>query len=155
MNLSDEDLLILRSAFKKYDRENKGYLTQVQFALFLSRLSNHVEELKGLEYEEAVMVFKLLDKDSDDKLNFQEFCNWWSQEDKYQYFCGEKSKLLRKAYNLYIKYAESENGMSYNQFEKMMDELNITHSEFEFDELDSTGNGVLSFVEFVNWLHWF
>ncbi|MCB1712497.1 MAG: hypothetical protein KDH96_08500, partial [Candidatus Riesia sp.] len=50
-----EDLLILRSAFKKYDRENKGYLTQVQFALFLSRLSNHVEELKGLEYEEAVV----------------------------------------------------------------------------------------------------
>lgn len=155
MSFKETDELILRSVFDKYDRENKGYLNKNQFALFLSRLSNHVPELKGLEYTEAIATFKLFDCDSDDQLSYQEFKEWWLNKHKYQYFTGDISKLLKKAYELYSKYTKDNQYMTYLEFEKMMTDLNLPHSEYDFDLLNINGKGILSFQEFVNWLNWF
>lgn len=163
---------VLKSMFYKYDREGKGYLTKTQFALLLSKLSGYIQELKGVEYNEAIATFELFDKNSDNRLTFDEFCEWWSMKpsNRYSYFCGEKSKLLKKAYALYTKYASDDDtsnihkneditkinsGLTYTQFERMMTDLNIPHSEFDFDNLDTSDNGILSFSEFCNWLNWF
>ncbi len=154
--LTDEDIDVLRAVFNKYDKDRNNNLSLQQFVLLLSRLGRHVKELRGVEFQEARAAFALMDRDSDGLLSFDEFCNWWVSKNKYNYFTGETSNLLRKAYRLYTSYTKDQNRkMTYNQFENMMDELGISHTEFDFDVLDNNNDGLLSFEEFCKWLNWF
>jgi Ca2+-binding EF-hand superfamily protein len=159
-SLHSDDLIVLESVFKKYDNLNRGYLDSNQFIIFLIRLGKHVKELNKITKMSAIAVFSFIDKNSDGKLNFNEFCNWWIAipSQRYSYFVGEKGELLRKSYKLYCEYSTSSfenNGMTIIQFEKMMDELEIEYDEEDFDALDKDCNGLLSFQEFCKWLKWF
>jgi len=155
-SLNDDDLAILRSAFNRYDRDHTGSLSSSEFVLFLTRLGKHVKELKGVETSTAKAVFAFLDKDADGRMTFDEFCMWWLDDasGRYGYFTGEKSRLLRKAYDLYSTHASS-GGMTYHQFDNLLDQLGIEHTDYDFDALDENDDGVLSFPEFCEWLQWF
>ncbi|MBL4615317.1 MAG: EF-hand domain-containing protein [Magnetovibrio sp.] len=169
--LPPDDLIVLDSVFKKYDTDNSGYLDLKQFTLFLVRLGKHVKELRKVTILAAEAVFALIDKDTDGKIDFHEFCKWWNTDasQRYGYFTGEKGKLLRKSYNLYYKYSSSSDvhpatgvsspnknsGMTIVQFERMMDTLGIEYTEGCFDALDDDNDGVISFEEFCRWLNWF
>jgi Ca2+-binding EF-hand superfamily protein len=162
-SLSSDDLIVLDSVFKKYDKLNRGYLDLDQFILFLVKLGKHVKELKKIKENTAIAVFSFIDKNSDGKINYEEFCNWWglsNSSERYSYFTGEKSELLKKSYELYCKYSTTssfeKNGIAIMQFEKMMDEFKIDYNEEEdFDKLDKDEDGLLSFQEFCLWLNWF
>ena len=155
--ISSDDLTVLKSVFGKYDTDGSGYLNLKEFILFLIRLGKHVNELKKVSSETASAVFALIDKNSDGKINFHEFCEWWNtgESKRYGYFAGEKKKLLRKSYDLYRKYSSSSGGITSIQFEKMMDSLEIEYNEEDFDSLDMDRDGTLSFEEFCCWLDWF
>lgn len=155
----DDDITILKSVFNKYDQDASGWLNNHQFTLLLARLGKYVPELKGVEIEVTNAVFAYLNVNGDGKMSFDEFQKWWYSRCKkptsYSYFMGKKGQLLRKAYTLYKKYTGISINMSYEQFNKMLDEMKITHGDDEFDRLDQDNNGVLSFSEFCNWLDWF
>jgi len=161
--LSSDDLAVLESVFKKYDFRGSGYLDIEQFTLFLVRLGKHVKELKKVSSETTIAVFALIDRNTDGKINFNEFCEWWSTDEsrRYGYFTGEKKRLLRKSYDLYRKYSSNDtsitrkSGMTLAQFGKMMNTLKIEYTEEDFDALDEDDNGTLSFEEFCRWLNWF
>ena len=161
--LSREDVAVLKATFKKYDKNHTGTLSLCQFTLFLSRLSKHVTELRGIVMQEAAAAFNLLDCDRDGALSFEEFCDWWArgESERYSYFIGDKGQLLKKAYAMYIKYTLSNSQddqpqpMTYDQFERMMEELGLPHSEYDFDDLDQDDDGLLTFDEFCEWLNWF
>ncbi len=150
----DDDETVLRAVFNKYDTKKTGYLSLQQFILLITRLGKHVRELRGVEFAEARSAFALFDKDSDGKLNYAEFANWWTSENRYSYFSGEKAILLRKAYALYTKYTNGE-AMTISKFSEMMEALGITYSEADFDALDKNEDGLISFDEFCQWLEWF
>lgn len=155
---SSDDLTVLKSVFGKYDTDGSGYLNLKEFTLFLVRLGKHVKELKKVSPEIASAVFALIDKNGDEKINFQEFCEWWNIDasKRYGYFTGEKKELLRKSYNLYYKYSSSsERGMTFENFGNLMDTLGMEYDEEHFDSLDIDHDGTLSFEEFCNWLNWF
>ena len=161
MDLSYPDKpTIIKSVFEKYDSRKKGYLNREEFIFFLVHLGKHVKELDKITDKTAVAVFSLIDKNSDGKINFDEFCSWWNMDvsKRYGYFIGEKKNLLRKSYDLYSKYSTSCSGRKYMtliNFEKMMEDLKIDYSEECFDSLDNDGDGILSFEEFCLWLDWF
>jgi Ca2+-binding EF-hand superfamily protein len=159
-SLSSDDLIVLDSVFKKYDKLNRGYLDLDQFILFLVRLGKHVIELRKVTKSSAIAVFSFIDKNSDGKINYEEFSSWWgyNASQRYSYFTGEKSELLKKSYNLYCEYSTSsfeKNGINIMEFEKMMDEFKIEYDEEDFDKLDKDEDGLLSFQEFSLWLNWF
>ena len=155
--INSDDISVLRSVFRKYDKDNNGYLTPEEFTLFINRLGKHVKTIKKVTPETMKAFFALIDENSDGKIDFNEFCNWWNtDEDKrYGYFSEEKAKLLRKSYNLYKTFCSDENGMTIYQFGRLMDTLEIEWEEEDFDSLDQDENGLLSFEEFCRWLNWF
>jgi len=152
---SNDNRAILRAVFNKYSTKGSGYLTLQQFVLLVTRLGKHVSQLRGVEFTEAQSAFALFDKDADKRLSFSEFSNWWTSEDKYSYFSGEKAVLLRKAYALYSEYTNGEAGMSISRFSEMMETLKISYSDMDFDRLDKNEDGLISFDEFCQWLDWF
>lgn len=151
----NDDQAVLRAVFNKYDTKGVGYLTLQQFILLITRLGKHVSQLRGTEFAEAQSAFALFDKDSDKKLSFSEFSDWWTSEDRYSFFSGEKAELLRKAYVLYSKYTQGEAAMTISKFSEMMEALEISYSETDFDALDKNEDGLISFDEFCQWLDWF
>lgn len=155
--MEDEEIDILRSVFNKFDFEKSGYLSPQQFTFLILRLGKHIKELEGVEFSTAQAVFHLLDTDGDNQISFKDFVDWWRSPEarKYSYFTGEKGKLLRKAYQLYSSHVSDKSNMTYSQFNNLMEELNIRYSEYDFDALDTNGDGLLSFCEFINWLNWF
>lgn len=158
MSVSDGDeTTILRSVFNKYDKDKSGYLTIDEFSRLLLRLSKHIKELKGVESRKTAAVFSLLDKDVDGKLSFEEFRVWWEKQNKYEFFCGERARNIRKAYQLFSNYTkDSETSLSNSGFNKMMEELGLPKcNDMCFDDLDLDNDGKLSFEEFCGWLHWF
>ena len=157
--LSKEDRKVLKAAFNKYDRNKDGTLTVQEFTLFLTKLSKHVPQLCGVEMDEVEAVMQLLSnkKSLTQSITFDDFCGWWSQSEstRYSFFTGEKSELLRKAYGIYKLHTSGGKGMSYIQYERMMDEIGLPYTDCDFDQLDTDGDGILSFEEFCLWLNWF
>jgi len=152
--MEDTQTDVLRAVFDKYDKKGKGYLTHKQFVLLIDRLSKYIPELRGTQLKEAETAFVLFDKNSDRKLDFSEFSDWWNTTNRFSFFFGKKAKLLRKAYTLYAKYTQSSE-MSLSEFMTMMEELGIPASLSDFNMLDESGNGTLNFFEFCKWLNWF
>jgi len=152
----EDDTTILLSVFNKYSTDKSDSLSLKQFVRLISRLGKHVKELQGVEFSTAQAVFAVFNKEHNGKLTFDEFEEWWksSDSDGYKYFTKDKSKLLRKAFRLYNKYT-TDGAMTFAEFENMMDELDLPHTELSFDLLDTDDDGLLSFGEFCEWLHWF
>lgn len=147
---------VLESVFNKYDRDKSGGLTVNEFALLLKDLSKHVPEVRGIEPIKARAIFSLLDKNADGSLNFSEFASWWNQQDKYRMFCGEKARLLRKAYWLFSSHTSSKSLMNHEEFNLLLLQLGMNSvGELNFIELDTDNDGGLSFEEFCHWLNWF
>ena len=151
---SPEDLVVLKTVFKKYDTDNTNYLDLKEFTKFITTLSNSAKEIEKVSVKTAKAVFTLIDENVDGKINFQEFCRWWNT-DRYEYFRGEKKKLLRKSYEIYRKYSSSSGGITPFRFEEMMEALGIEYSEELFYSMDTNSDGILSFEEFCKWLNWF
>lgn len=143
---------VLQSVFEKYDREEKGFLNCKQFVYFLTRLGQYISELGNIEEETQKAFFDLLA--SDGKLTFETFRDWWFSSDRYTYFAPETSNLLQKAHYLYKKYTP-DGGMTYHQFNSLLDELGIEYTDYDFDKLDQNEDGLIGFSEFCKWLNWF
>ena len=112
--------------------------------------------MRGLDSPNA--VFALLDKDADGKLSFEEFRFWWNKQDRYEIFCGERARLVRKAYQLFSSQTkDSQTSLSYSEFNNLIAKMGLPSEcdELYFDNLDLDNDGKLSFEEFCIWLHWF
>lgn len=150
MSFIETDSTVIKSVFEKYSVDGK--MSRDLFSKMIVDLSRHVPELKGVEKQEAEAAYSLFIGSS---LNFTNFNYWWRSSKKFDYFTGEKVKLLRKAWGLYKKYALRDSQMDLASFMKMLDDLHIKGSEADFDKLDMDDNGLLNFKEFSKWLSWF
>lgn len=156
---------IIEDVFAKY--ANNGRMTRPQFSLVIVKLSKYVEELKGLELETVEAAFNLFSSGRQ-FMTLEEFKQWWSVSDKFSYFVGKKSRKISKAYRLYKRYSSIETlttskdhietrKMSLKEFLSLLEDLGIEieNDMDEFDQIDTDGDGVLSFKEFCAWLNWF
>lgn len=157
MDVSDQEIEFLRKVFRKFDTLNTGYLDASQFAKFIKTLSKQIPEI-SVDNTICEAVFAFYDKDNNKRLSFEEIYAWWISHDKFQYFTGQKSILMKKARQLFMKYAENINnssGMTFSEFESLLYDHNKHHDESAFDNIDKDEDGVISFTEFVQWLGWF
>jgi Ca2+-binding EF-hand superfamily protein len=154
--MEEDEYLILRSVFDKYDKGRKGYLSKLEFVVLVRRLSKHIKSLQNVDMKgEISAVFNLFDINGDGVMTFEEFKKWWYDREKYSYFIGEKAELIKKAYSLYQHYASKELGMSLDELKYMLTEMGIDHKATDFEKLDTDGDGIFSFREFCDWLEWF
>ena len=151
--IEEEDLIVLRSVFQKFDHDGDGYLNISEFVSLVKSLSKYVSEIRNINEFRIKALFAYLDAGMKRQMNFDEFCDWWFF-DRYTYITGDTGKRLEKAYSLYSKYA-SKHGMTYNQFNLLLDDLHIEHTDDAFDEMDRSNDGILNFAEFCSWLGWF
>lgn len=144
---------LLKEVFEKYDKNHDGSLTCEEFSNFIWKLKDYVDELHNVEKATINSVFKFYDIDSDGKLSLDDICEWWKKPDKYALLTGEKATLINKAHDLYSKYANGPQ-LTYEEFENLLESLNVAHQETTFDINDVDGNGLMSFNEFFLWLKW-
>ncbi len=155
MDDNEKELQFLRQVFHKFDTDNTGYLEAEQFVNLIDALAHHVPEIESVDPLVVKAVFAYYDIDGNGKLSFQEIYSWWISSDRFKFFVGDKARLLKRARQLYVTYAKGEGGMSFAEFESLLDDLQIRHDEAAFDELDDDGDGLMGFAEFIDWLDWF
>lgn len=157
---------IIEDVFAKYSHE--GRMVRSQFSLVVAKLSKYVDELKGFEVETVEAAFSLFSSGAQAYMTLKEFKKWWSVSDKFSYFVGKKSRKISKAYQLYKRYSSVETltiskerfenrKMSLKEFLRLLEDMGIDNENEtdEFDQIDTDGDGVLSFKEFCAWLKWF
>lgn len=155
MDDNEKELEFLRQVFRKFDTDDTGYLEDEQFVRLIRALTHHVPEIESVDSSIAKAAFAYYDVSGDGKLSFQEVYAWWISDDRFVFFVGDKARLLKRARQLYVTYAKGEGGMSFTEFEALLDDMQIQHDESAFDEIDDDGDGLMSFTEFIDWLDWF
>lgn len=145
--------------YKKYSDPKTNKISREKFLLLISKLSKNVKEIKGIEMDVVNAVFLIFDKDSDGYIDSEEFIEWWTSSKRFSYFDEDKGKLVKKAYNLFKKYAKNKNVMDYNQFILLLKDLKLDQEEMTnietFEIMDVNNDGYINFYEFQAWLKWF
>lgn len=147
--------------YKKYSDPKTNKISREKFLLLISKLSKNVKEIKGIEMDVVNAVFLIFDKDSDGYIDSEEFIEWWSSSKRFSYFDEDKGKLVKKAYNLFKKYAKNKNSIDYNQFVQLLKDLKLDQEGNEvvnietFEIMDVNNDGYINFYEFQKWLAWF
>jgi len=145
--------------YKKYSDPKTNKISREKFLLLISKLSKNVKEIKGIEMDVVNAVFLIFDKDSDGYIDSEEFIEWWTSSKRFSYFDENTTKLVKKAYNLFKKYAKNKNIMDYNQFVQLLKDLKIDKEEMinieTFESMDVNNDGYINFFEFQKWLSWF
>lgn len=162
---SDDSVAVVEGVFQKYS--HNGKMSRAQFSLVILKLREHVDELSredaDLNIENLDALFDLF-AGKHSMMDLLSFKQWWMSNDKFAYFTGEKSRLLKKAYRIYKKYSTLNKSkekfgtrqMKLGDFSKLLEDLKIRNfDDDDFDNIDLNGDGVLSFKEFCKWLHWF
>ncbi len=140
----------VEEVFRRYAKTQSNKIVLSEFILILKKLKMVVVEEKV-----AVALFAYLDTNMNGALSQEEFKNWISSPIKYDLLMGKRRDRLLMAYDLFCKYNTGDNsGLTYNDFEKMLVDLGIAHTEYDFDKLDNNADGLISFYELCQWLKW-
>ncbi|KAG2374799.1 hypothetical protein C9374_010543 [Naegleria lovaniensis] len=153
---------VIHSLFKKYDRDSSNSMNMSELKnLFVQDLTiNFTDDHLG-----AIQMY--MDKDSDGKISFDEFFNYWCTivaQDQDMVTNPENSeRLYRLTYcaNLFKNYDTSKNRvLSVQEFAPFYRQLWNNYSaqmvevESAVKYIDSDRDGQLSFQELINWLKW-
>lgn len=148
-----EEYYLMKDVFGRYDVNNKGYLSRREFYKFIVKFMQN-RKSDNITLKELESLYAYIDENGKDGVSFQEFRNWWTSANKYDFFTVKRFReLLLKGYQLYRKYTEGDN-MHYHEFNTMMDDLDLERDDYSFDILDKNEDGIIAFREFMNWLDW-
>ena len=143
--------LVLKSLFAKYDKDSSGSLMDAE-------LKQLLQEDLGMDTEQAEIYTLLRDEDGSKSLTYEEFKKWLNSGENFQ-FIDDSSKcyIVHQAVEMFKKYdTDGQGSLDVEEFRKVMVDLSYeaSHTESAVQALDKDGNGVISFSEFLAWLHW-
>ena len=144
--------IVVKSLFQKYDTDGSGRLGKKEVLTLLK------DDL-GMKEDQAQAQYMLMDKDGGGDLSFDEVCFWlrsgqgFKNIDNSSRFC-----VIQKAIAEFKKYDKDGNGtIDKDEFKSLMRALGYS-DESRFDDamraLDTSGDGKISFPEFLAWLNW-
>lgn len=144
--------IVVKSLFYKYDTDGSGRLAKKELMTLLK------EDL-GMEDDQAQACFMLVDKDGGGDLSFDEFIAWLRSGDGLANIDNSsRYYYIQRAIALFKKYDKDGNGtIDREEFKSLMKSLGH-NDEAQYDsalkELDTSGDGKISFPEFLTWLNW-
>ena len=148
----DTPTIVLKSLFSKYDLDQNGHLDKEELYKLLK------DDLSMTD-EQAETYRHLLDRDGDSLVSFEEFQKWLLSGEKFRTI-NDKSRYhyLRRAVEMFRQYDTDGNlVIDANEFHRLFKESGGKGNKKEKDalqELDVDNNGIVSFQEFLKWLHW-
>ena len=144
--------IVVKSLFKKYDTDGSGRLGKMEVLTLLK------DDL-GMKEDQAQAQYMLMDKDGGGDLSFDELCVWLRSGQGFTNIDNSsRYNVIQKAIAEFKKYDKDGNGtIDKDEFKSLMKSLGYS-DESQFDgamrALDTSGDGKISFPEFLAWLNW-
>ncbi|XP_022782195.1 calcineurin subunit B-like [Stylophora pistillata] len=142
--------IVVQSLFKKYDTDENGHLSKKEALCLLK------DDL-GMDNKQAEACYLLVDKDGGGSISFEEFFSWFRDEKGLE-CVNDKSRCyyISKAVDEFKKYDKDGNGtIDKDELKLLLKAVNYRHdSDAALRALDTTGDGKISFPEFLAWLNW-
>ncbi|KAL9656545.1 hypothetical protein ABK040_005307 [Willaertia magna] len=155
---STRDKVIINSLFKKYDNDNSNTINSFELKNLLTDMGQE------LTFDQLTAIQMYMDVDSNGKISFDEFYNYWLKLVGDNNFLNDDSvRLYRLTYaaNLFRKFDGTGNRrISLSEFEPFYKELYQNYNASMYDinlalnYIDKDKDGEISFQEFINWLNW-
>lgn len=149
---ADVPELVVKSLFLKYDTDGSGRLAKKEL---LSLLKDDL----GMKDDQAQACYMLVDKDGGGDVSFDEFIGWLRSEERFKNIDdSSRFHYIKKAIAEFKKYDKDGNGtIDKGEFKSLM--ISLGHKdESQYDNamksLDTSGDGKISFSEFLAWLNW-
>ena len=143
--------IVLRSLFTKFDSDGSGTLTKNETSNFL------INDL-GFDNETAEECLLIHDNDGSGTMSYEEFTTWLhSGEGTRQFDDASTYYKIHAAVEMFKKYdTDGKDSLDVTKFRKVLEDMNeeAIDAEEAIKALDMDGNGVISFPEFLKWLHW-
>ncbi len=154
-NTIEQEAQYLRQIFDRYDADKDGNLNAEEFGKLVNVFVKKMGDNKPVDLIIIKAGHTYYDTHSRGVLSFMDVYEWWSYSDRFKLFTGEPARLLHKGYQLFCAYARGKGGqMTFNDFERLLEDKKIAHKESTFDGIDRNDDGLVSFREFFDWLHW-
>lgn len=144
--------IVVKSLFQKYDTDGSGRLGKKEVLTLLK------DDL-GMKEDQAQAQYMLMDKDGGGDLSFDELCVWLRSGQGFKNIDNSsRYYIIQKAIAEFKKYDKDGNGtIDKDEFKSLMRSLGYS-DESKFDNsmgaLDTSGDGKISFPEFLAWLNW-
>lgn len=142
--------IVVQSLFKKYDTDENGHLSKKEALCLLK------DDL-GMDNKQAEACYLLVDKDGGGSISFEEFFSWFRDEKGLE-CVNDKSRCyyISKAVDEFKKYDKDGNGtIDKDELKLLLKAVNYRHdSDAALRALDTSGDGKISFPEFLAWLNW-
>ena len=144
--------IVVKSLFKKYDTDGSGRLGK-------NEMSSMLKDDLGMSPEQARACILMVDKDGCGQVSFDEFFLWLRTSKGFD-DVDKKSRfyVIQEAVKLFKKFDKDDSDtIDREEFKELMASLNAC-DESQLDSarqsLDTSGDGKISFSEFLNWLNW-
>eukprot|EP01098_Paradermamoeba_levis_P001040 TRINITY_DN1116_c0_g1_i2.p1 TRINITY_DN1116_c0_g1~~TRINITY_DN1116_c0_g1_i2.p1 ORF type:complete len:162 (-),score=32.87 TRINITY_DN1116_c0_g1_i2:107-592(-) len=140
--------------FHKYDKDKTGFITVAEFGHLCYELGHYLSE------EEVQIAFSDIDKDSAGTIGYPEFATWWKTANRFQKYELSDAEMqeLHKC-SVYFKYFDKDRTGSITAAEFGDLHADLTKNRYttksleeSLKELDQSGDGSVSFNEYVHWL---
>lgn len=142
--------IVVQSLFKKYDTDGNGHLSKKEVLILLK------DDL-GMDNKQAEACYMLVDKDGGGSVSFEEFFSWLRNEKGLE-CVNDNSRYyyIRKAIDEFKKYDRDGNGtIDKDELKLLLKAVDYCHDFNEaLRQLDTSGDGKISFPEFLAWLNW-
>lgn len=145
--------IVLKSLFKKYDRNKDGLLTEKEIRVLL------IEDL-GMGERESDAFSMLMDVDGNNSVSFDEFKGWIRGNNRSGLIfepTGKRYQLLLKSAEYFKEFDLNDNGaLEGEEIMRLMDSVGVAREKTDaaVKAIDRDQNGKISFHEFLKWLRW-
>jgi len=142
-----------KTVFTKYDTDKSGFISPDEFGFLVYDMGHALTEA------ELELAIKRLDSNGDGQISYEEFTIWWKQDERFAKLQLSEDELetLQEAVAVFSQYDVDRKGtIDSEKFKGLYDHLvslNMTTKTLDscMRDLDSDGNGEISFNEYVEW----
>lgn len=136
---------VIRSMFIYYDKDKDDMLNFDEFKSLCSDMGYALYDFQ----------FIYINNKKNNKISYHEFKDWWIKDDKINVLLDENIDHVYCAHEMYKKNLVEFKELNYENFNDMTKTYyGYSTTKEEFKKYNKSGNGKLTFSEFLDWLEW-
>jgi len=150
----DAPLAVLKSVFKKYDKDNSGSVTVLEFKSLCYDLGYYMSN------DEIKIALEILDKDGSGTIDQDEFITFWRDNNKFKKIESAQGERVQQGITYFRYFDKDHSGRigaeEYAQLHADLIKNNLISPNLTAEQglklLDKSGDKQVSFNEFINYL---